>query len=232
MIPANANIEIEYGRKDPVKFSYPINWTYSRAVLERAFPTIFMFFILAFLKFLAMFFWLLVIPYFIYCTIGVELGFFARYDVLATNLRIVSFVYENVVTLLNIIMGFVLFALVLPFFMALNKKLLAYIMPKFGYYSIVLMGRTMQKTFIFTDVENKKCIVPNFKNVFLNYNTTGDFSKYLKKVKIIAYEFKYNIRQRIAVFIKHKKEKNDFIYYAVFEFSKAPYDGFLECEYY
>ena len=231
IIPANANIEIEYGKEDAVKFSYPISWTYKQAVIKRAFPTIFTFFVLAFAKVIVFLFWIMVVLFLFY-NVFYNLGIIPKYDIIFN----INKIYAHIPLINNLLvyslLSFLIFCIVFPFALSLNKNLLSSLMPKFGYYSIVLMGRTKEKFFITTDIINKQCLIPNFSNVFLNYKATGDFNKYLKKVKIIAYDFKYHVRTRIAIFIKHKRQTNDYVYYAVFEFSNIPIDGYLECEYY
>jgi len=232
IIPANANIEIEYGKTDKVKFSYPIEWSYTKAVIHRAFPTIFTFFMLAFVKFLSLLMWVILIPIMCFISIMkyVDIVFYDNliYSIAKTNI----YIFNNSDIIINVMFIFVLFCLIFPFIISLNKKLLSNLMPKFGYYTIALYGRTKEKIFITTEVENNKCVIPNFNNVFLNYKATEDFSMYLKKVKISAYDFKFNIKQRIGIFIHRKLQKNDYVYYAIFEFSKTPINGYLECEYY
>jgi len=232
IIPANANIEIEYGRDAKVKFSYPIKWTYKKAVIHRAFPTIYAFFILAFVKLISQIFWLIILPGILFLITASSLGIYSKADITITLIRISNTFFEHFDLMFNIFAVYFLFSLIFPFFLALNKKWMATLMPRFGYYSTVLLGKTKEMIFIYNDIEDNKCVIPSFKNVFLNYKATGDFSKYLKKIKIFAYDFKYHIRTRIGIFVKHKKKANDFVYYAVFEFTKTPIDGYLECEYY
>lgn len=228
IIPANANIEIEYGKTDSVKFSYPISWTYRQAFFKRAYGTMFTFFILAFVKFFMLFLFAVVLP------ISIILAITKQYNIILWEQIIfsISKIFNYMDLILNIVMGYLVICITLPLLIGLNKKLVSYLMPKMGYYSITFFGRTKEKVFIPTDIENNKCIIPLFSNVFLNYNAIGDFSKYLKKVKIIAYDFHYHIRKRILFFVIHRDMRNDFSYYAVFEFTKKPLDGFLECEYY
>jgi len=227
IIPANANIEIEYGREDTVKFSYPISWTYRKAVFKRAFPTILTFFMLAFLKFIMFIAFIFVVLFLFYVALF-RLGFIPHYEIIFNMNKISGYSELIFPSTLVLFIFFMLF----PFALSLKKEWLSSLMTKFGYYSIVLLGRTKEKYFITTDVIDNRCIIPNFSNVFLDYKATGDFNKYLKNVKILAYDFKYHVRQRIAIFIKHKREQNDYVYYALFEFSKTPVDGYLECEYY
>lgn len=73
------------------------------------------------------------------------------------------------------------------------------------------------------DMDENVLVIPSFKNIELIYNTEGDFSKYLRRIKIR--EERYN---------KYKNEKkgklvvDNFKWYAVFFFSKKPANGFLE----
>jgi len=63
-------------------------------------------------------------------------------------------------------------------------------------------------------IHNKTVIIPEFSNVMLHYETTGDFSKYLKKVKIMN------------VF-----KANPWKWNCCFEFGKTPKKGMMSVKY-
>ncbi len=232
IIPANANIEIEYGKESKVKFSYPINWTYRKAVLHRAFPTILTFFMLAFMKLLSFILWAFILPLWIYVLVIKNIDIALYNETTNAIIQIATFLFNHSDLIVDILGIFFLFSFMFPFILALNKNLLSVVMPKAGYYSTVLIGKSKEKIFITKDMENNRCIIPNFKNIFLNYKATEDFGKYLKKVKILSYDFKFHIRLRFGFFFHHSKKNNDLIYYAVFEFTEKPLNGYLECKYY
>lgn len=81
---------------------------------------------------------------------------------------------------------------------------------------------------IFTEVPKTKYIeIPLFKNVWLDYNATGDFSKYLKEV---------DIREHPFTAVSHLGRKkadspNTYLWRARFYFSRIPKNGQLEVEF-
>lgn len=83
----------------------------------------------------------------------------------------------------------------------------------------VLGGRGYMKTF--NQIPKSKVIeLPLFKNIYLDYNATEDFSKYLQRVEIREHEFDYVQRSRSKK-IKNKK-KNIYLWNAKFYFSQSP----------
>lgn len=81
---------------------------------------------------------------------------------------------------------------------------------------------------IFTQVPKEKYLeIPLFKNVWLDYNATGEFSKYLTEVDIREHPFKV-----ISHLGRKANEKpNTYLWRARFYFSKIPKDGQLEVEF-
>ena len=71
--------------------------------------------------------------------------------------------------------------------------------------------------------------IPFFHNVKMNYNATGDFSKYLKRVEIKEHPFNKVLVNRKGK-IKKKKKNIDY-WYARFYFSDKPQSGKLEVLY-
>ncbi len=82
--------------------------------------------------------------------------------------------------------------------------------------------------FLPKDVLDNIVVIPYFTNVELDYQTSGDFSKYLKKLKIREY-------QTNSINIKTKKtgkmKQHVCKWYAVFYFSEKPKTGSMEVTY-
>ncbi len=93
---------------------------------------------------------------------------------------------------------------------------------------LIKKKRKKYRKFFSKDVLDSVVIIPKFKNIELDYKTTGDFNKYLTKIKIREYrEGKINIKTG-----KIKKEKmDDLIWYAIFYFKNKPKKGYLEVIY-
>lgn len=78
------------------------------------------------------------------------------------------------------------------------------------------------------DVLENVIVIPRFSNVELDYKTTGEFSKYLKNIKIREYK-KRKIDVKTNKISKEKVEH--FKWYVVFYFKKKPKNGYLEVIY-
>jgi hypothetical protein len=82
--------------------------------------------------------------------------------------------------------------------------------------------------------ETKTIEIPLFKNVFMDYRTTKEFSKYLQKVEIKEHPFssvstKHGWKRIEGQKIKkYKKEHNIWLWKATFTFKEVPKKGFLE----
>jgi hypothetical protein len=79
--------------------------------------------------------------------------------------------------------------------------------------------------------EDKVIEIPLFHNVFLDYDTQGEFSKYLQRVEIREHPFAMLAKK--SVFgrrqkQKYKKKKNIFLWKAIFIFKEVPKRGQLE----
>jgi len=69
---------------------------------------------------------------------------------------------------------------------------------------------------------NLYCEIPLFSNILLDYNATGEFSKYLKFFEIREHNFKY---------LNRGKSVNEWLWYAKFYFKKKPSKGKLEVKF-
>lgn len=93
---------------------------------------------------------------------------------------------------------------------------------------LIKKKRKKYRKFFSKDVLDSVVIIPKFNNIELDYKTTGDFNKYLTKIKIREYhEGKINIKTG-----KIRKEKmDDLTWYAIFYFKNKPKKGYLEVIY-
>ena len=75
------------------------------------------------------------------------------------------------------------------------------------------------------DVENNMVEIPYFKNIELDYNTTGDFDKYLERIKIHEHSYNnYDAKKKKP----GKKQVKIFKWYARFYFKQKPNTGHME----
>ena len=80
------------------------------------------------------------------------------------------------------------------------------------------------------DVENNMVEIPKFSNVILDYKTTGDFNKYLEKIRIREHKsHKFKLKRGSRKIGKLKR--NEYAWYARFFFSQKPVNGYLEVIY-
>lgn len=112
--------------------------------------------------------------------------------------------------------------LVLP--IALDEKRFSRLYPKIGYW-LHRISRVWKPINVYEvkSVEGKVVELPFFDNVFLHYEATDDFSKYLEKVDIVEHPFR-----KESVF---SKRNNDRLWKAVFTFTEQPKLGALRIEF-
>lgn len=153
---------------------------------------------------------------------------------------VIVLVFMSLFTIIGIIFGFsirwgscflvfVVFA-ILIFFLSLifskNKLLNSYLpyintfinLLPFGNYNYIKITKLKAKMFE----------IPIFGNTFLDYKATEQFSRFLKRVEVVEHKFVFI---KTNVLLKIKREKNDWLWYARFYFSKIPKKGFLEVRY-
>lgn len=68
---------------------------------------------------------------------------------------------------------------------------------------------------------DKKIEIPLFKNIYLDYEATQEFSDYLQRIEIREHDFSYKVKK------KDKPMKNVLLWKATFFFSKQPKEGKL-----
>lgn len=222
-LPANARVVIDYTAHEKVKFSYPIDWSYWKAVWRRAYPTIACF-------------WLnLHVTVIFYAALYIGFPFlliraiFFPYITIETTTIYHDFIH-NVLPLIITIFYVMGIPAIVTLILARDKEKLAKWMPKIGYWAICLRGAKKEAIFKPENVKDKKAILSTFSNVYLNYKCTGDFNKYLEKVEILEIPFTY-IRRRFFFPLLKKKEKNDFDFRAVFYFSDEIKEGEMYIEF-
>ncbi len=111
----------------------------------------------------------------------------------------------------------------------IKKKWYQKWLPKANAEGVLFKKRSKQyRIFKPKDLLENVLVIPSFSNVELDYKTTGDFSKYLQKIKIREHRNQsINIKSK-----KVKKEKmNKFKWYAIFYFKEQPKTGQMEVTY-
>lgn len=223
-LPANARVIIDYTKDNRVGFSYPIEWTYWKAVWKRGFKTVASFWLS-----LHLFLFFYLRPLWIAGLIGAIIFLIIHPIELITKASILS---SNSV-IYPYIGGFFWFIgipALITLWLALDKERMAKWFPKIGYWSAVMILGTCEKIFTKEDIADKKAVIPSFSNIFLNYKTSGDFNKYLEKVEILEIPFSFKTRRFWLPFLS-KKEENDYEFRAVFYFSQTPKEGTLDVEF-
>lgn len=225
--PANARVIIDFNKDQPVTFSYPIEWTYWKAVWKNAYPTI-------------VSFWITITFYpfkFFFVPILFSLPFIGIYFILYPITKTVeTYTYTQtgwpVIILLTIFFGYYLaIPALFTYILALDKEKLSKYVPKFGYWTMKLKGCTRYRTFNPKDIHRNKTIISIFNNVYLHYKTTGDFDRYLSKIEILEIPYTYKIESLLWPFKISKSEINDQEFRAVFHFKHKPLIGQMTVEY-
>lgn len=220
-IPANARILINYNKEDKVKFVYPREWTYWKAVWKCAYTNV-----------LNLWLTLHVVPTFYlllyiglpYVTIGAIF-----FDTTITNVVTYSFRKDLLFIFIASLYLFGIPALV-TYYLARDKDRLSKWNPKIGYWSQKLFFKGCEKIYTPKDAYNNRVLLPNFSNVYLKYKAEGDFNRYLERVEIIEIPFEYVRRRTLFPWIK-KVEHNDYEFSALFHFNKQPKNGCLRVEF-
>lgn len=208
IIPANARVTVEYSGKNPkVKFIYPSEMSYRKAVWTQSYSVI--------LKFL---FYVLFIPFMI---ISIPLLIWANRNDHETLISVfILCIYFGIIIILPFLVTFIL---------SRNKEFFSSILPKIGMWNSKISDYTRENNFTPADIrKDKTCYVPLLKNTFMDYEATGDMSAQLKKIEILEYPFEM---QRYYLFKKMSKKTNVYYWYCRFSFSELPKDGTLNVVY-
>jgi hypothetical protein len=79
------------------------------------------------------------------------------------------------------------------------------------------------------DIIDNKVELPLFKNMYLDYEATGDCSAQLIKISIIEHPFSKLVKRKgHYMYKKEKKKPQVYLWKAIFEFKEKPKDGKLE----
>jgi hypothetical protein len=100
--------------------------------------------------------------------------------------------------------------------------------PELGRWSAMIHGNMKQQIFKPEDVINNTALLPNFKNFFLDYDATEDFSKYLAKVEILEFPQRIAKTKYFKFWEVKKTETNEWYWYARFIFTQKPEKGELK----
>jgi len=220
-LPLNARIIIDYNQKkgEKVKFSYPKEMEYKKAVWKSGYPTINGFWLVLNIQF----FMYVLVPFFIIRWISDYYHIFGLQT--ATGLII-----DTHLIAIGIVEIFTV-PIIVTFYLSRNKEKLSTWIPKMGYLSGKLLGFLKEMDFTPKDITNEnKAIIPIFSNVTLKWFPDGDFNKYLEKIEILELPFHYKIRF-FWWLKKWKALQNDYLFRAVFHFSQKPENGSMKVEF-
>jgi len=227
-IPANANIVVDYDANKPVKFSYPKEYTYWKAVWKLGRPTITSFWIavnLSIFKYICI--------AILTCIIIYNISLIPGYLAVNTGKNLVTPLYEHnkeSIMLILKLLGLTFYVLGIPLIVtyvaALNKNIFSTMVPLSGYKATKLIGHLRRKIFKVKDITKNKVILPLFENKFLHYKGHGDFGKQLNKIEIFAIPFNFSTNIK-----KYKEEPVEFEFSAIFYFKSIPKNGHLDVIY-
>jgi hypothetical protein len=146
-----------------------------------------------------------------------DVGFYYK-DKNVWDSLILFFIYISFIILIFILVIFI------------NKYLTIYLIKKKWYCKWLpehmagsLNKRKKYYKFVSKDVDENMIVIPYFKNVELIYKTEGDFSKYLRRIKIR--EFRYNIYKKQKV---GRLKVSPYNWTCIFYFKQKPKNGYLE----
>jgi hypothetical protein len=231
-LPLNARIIVNYNQKkgEKVKFSYPVEMTYEKAVWHNAYPTIFSFYIVilfyvgiscAFFSFLVS---LTKLPSFL------TNFFIIKTETITTTSSTYTGVIETIQILIFILLVLVAIPILLTFFLSRDKERLSKWVPWFGYWLGRLAGAMKEIEFTPEKIQDNRAIIPIFQNMSLKWVPDGDFDTYLEKIEIMEIPFEFK-KKLFLVFGKWKKTKNEYLFRAVFHFSQKPEKGMMKVEF-
>lgn len=212
-LPANARINITYGKTDTVQFSYPRKWTFWKAVHEVAVPTVglpcfMLFFICAGIEAI------IVAGLF---TILTLLGFTVQ-----GHWQFLMFIVTVTLVIFFTIHMFICYGL--PF---VNRDWFNSLIPKIGEFTAHLIKHSKYKKFTVNDLVGRKLYLPSFGNIYLDWRPWGEFRQYLRKINIIEHDFDY-YEKKSRFTRQYSVSRNDTLFYVEFVFDKVPRKGGME----
>ena len=216
-IPANARISIDYTKKknDRVNFSYPVNYTYKKAVWKFTYQLVVVLTFLVLVYSAVILYFLLYLPY-SYITNPPVLSVSTSSFDMATGFAIIGGFF--------IILGI---PAIITFYLSRKKERLANWSPRIGHYIARMLFMTKLKTFHPEEVKDKKVVIPSFNNVHLKWNAKDDFGEYLEKIDVTELDFSWQKR----LLFKKWVSRNEVMFQAVFTFSDYPKTGVLDVEF-
>jgi hypothetical protein len=201
--PNNARVKIDYSNLDsPVKFDYVASDSEFK-IIKSLFYKIF-----------------LIHPFGILIGLAIPLLIANIFSLLTSSNTIFALVFFSSYAFLSFLLP-----VIMAFLLRKNKKFLL-LMPKLQW---VFGGQFFVIEVKPKDIKNNKFEIPLFRNVGLDYIVTEDFSEYLKSVEIIEHNFNFLIKSYF--FNKVIKKPNQYLWRAVFTFSKKPKTGVLKCRF-
>jgi len=209
--PSDARVFIDYNNKEvPVRFEYPDK--------KSAFNITFKFFLRHWIR---LNYILIIFAFFIFLIVF-AINNPQDYSSMQRTLTLKQFILAILVPYY-----FVGIPLTISIIFIKNKRLLS-LMPYLWAISskIYMKGYYSQKIY---KIDSKVFEIPMFENVFLDYNATGEFSKYLKKVNITEHPLDY-CKKNISGKTKNKHRQTSY-WKAKFIFSGIPKNGFLEVKF-
>lgn len=204
-LPLNARISIDY-KDNSYKVEYP-----EKTKFLNIFFTVFSFYLAMYLKYFVVWIALLVL-------IGVI--FFSIKEI-KIDFQIVESQLKSLSEMAYYLIMGIVYAIFPPMiytqYMFIKKGLLGKKHPRHTVNELIKTEGYNEK--IFTELDDKKLIIPHFENMYIKYWITKDFKKYLRKV---------NIKDLRADWIyKNEKKDTDPMWYVEFIFSKIPKKGYL-----
>ena len=202
-LPLNARISIDY-KDNSYKVEYP-----EKVKVSKLLFIVYTFYFAMYLKYFLV--WAILIV--IIITIILQ-NPQLNIDIQTSDIKIIS--YDLFLFLMGLTYFFVP-PMIYTLFMFIKKGWLGEKHPKHTVNELIKTEGYREK--IFTELDDKKLIIPHFENMYIKYWVTRDFKKYLRKV---------NIKDlRADVIYKNKKEDSDPMWYVEFIFSKIPKEGYL-----
>lgn len=167
------------------------------------------------------------------CNNGNFSVYFAKnYDVFTQNSRGFYHEYSDEKNILLYLIILII-ALGLVFIFYINKFIVKWLIKQKWYREWIPKnqagGKRRRKKYykyLSKDVLDNVIVIPSFKNVELTYNTSGDFSKELNKIKVREYRY-YDYKKGKKGKLRIKNTE----WYALFSFKKTPKTGYLEVFY-
>jgi hypothetical protein len=235
-LPENAQVLVDYTQppKDRVKFLYVKERTYNQALMHGGLNS--------FLNFWFVQLMLIAIPIGIFI-FGIMIGFGIGYVIIHPSIILYSLntlwqpnystttqatAYPGLILAIVQISSIMLIPFGVPILALLiasrDKELLARMVPKMNYNCAKWMGTLKKTTIKPEDIYDNKFAIPYFHNVYLDYQASGDFSKYLEKVEVLAIPFSWEWLNPK----KRKPPKNEYDFRTLFVFSQRPENGQMD----